>query len=62
MASALKQVLVLGGLVAGAFGVATLLNGRRKKRRARREVELEDDLPGELDEVQPTARSTEVSP
>ena len=41
MANALKQTLVLGALVAGAFGVATLLNGRRRKRRARR-TELED--------------------
>jgi hypothetical protein len=42
MSKVLKQTLVLGALVAGAFGVATLLNGRRRKRKTRRSPELED--------------------
>jgi hypothetical protein len=41
MSKVLKQTLVLGALVAGAFGVATLLNGRRRRRKVRRSPELE---------------------
>lgn len=43
MSKVLKQTLVLGALVAGAFGVATLLNGRRRKRKVRR-PETADEL------------------
>jgi hypothetical protein len=53
MTSRVKQALVLGGLVAGAFGLATLLNGRRKKKRAR---------PVELDELQQEAGAVEHAP
>ena len=43
MSKVLKQTLVLGALVAGAFGVATLLNGRRRKRKVRR-LEAAEEL------------------
>jgi hypothetical protein len=47
MAKALKQTLVLGALVVGAFGVATLLNGRRRKRKVKRtELEQLEQLEG----------------
>jgi hypothetical protein len=60
MTSRVKQALVLGGLVAGAFGLATLLNGRRKKKRAR-PVEL-DELPDELEGLQQELRAAERAP
>jgi hypothetical protein len=53
MSKVLKQTLVLGALVAGAFGVATLLNGRRRKRKTRRSPELEDLEPLDLVEAPP---------
>jgi hypothetical protein len=59
MTSRVKQVLVLGGLVAGAFGLATLLNGRRKKKR--RPVEL-DELSDELEGLQQEAGAVEHAP
>jgi len=58
MTSRMKQAL--GGLVAGAFGLATLLNGRRKKKRVR-PVEL-DELPDELEGLQQEIRAEERAP
>jgi hypothetical protein len=60
MTSRMKQALVLGGLVAGAFGLATLLNGRRKRKRAR-PAEL-DELPDELEGLQQEIRAAERAP
>jgi hypothetical protein len=56
MTSRMKQALVLGGLVAGAFGLATLLNGRRKKKRVR-PVELPDELEGLQQEIRAEERA-----
>lgn len=55
MANGLKQALVLGALVAGAFGVATLLNGRRRKRTKRSPAEADADR--ELDSLQTVAEA-----
>ena len=60
MTARFKQALVFGGLVAGAFGVASLLNKRRRKRRAAT-PEL-DELDQELEDLDQEARATEHAP
>lgn len=60
MSARLKQALVFGGLVAGAFGVASLLNKRRRKKRAPYPplAELEQ-LDGQLEGLDHEARTAE---
>lgn len=63
MSPRIKQALVLGGLVAGAFGLATLLNKRRRKRPAQAAdlAELEQ-LNAELEDLRHEARTAEPTP
>jgi hypothetical protein len=63
MTSRVKQALVLGGLVAGAFGLATLLNKRRRKRPAQaRELAELEQLDAELEGLRHETRNAEPSP
>ena len=63
MTPRVKQALVLGGLVAGAFGLATLLNKGRRKRPAQvpELVDLEQ-LDAELEGLRHETRNAEPSP
>ena len=63
MTARFKQALVFGGLVAGAFGVAGLLNKRRRRRRAAApELAELEQLDQELDALDQEARATEHAP
>lgn len=63
MTPRVKQALVIGGLVAGAFGLATLLNKRRRKppAQARELAELEQ-LDAELEGLRHETRTVEHAP
>jgi hypothetical protein len=62
MSARIKQALVLGGLVAGAFGLATLLNKRRRKRPAQVADLAELELDAELEGLRHEARTVEPAP